>query len=129
MKVPNFVSRFPEKKISEFCEATKSYTSAFYDKILSTIVKYLCGWNCMTLYNVFPHPCLYLVTKINLLKKPISSFNPRKQLFLCLQRWFGEAAPPELNWCFRMFSSNTNLRYFAENNIPIIPFFSIVLCF
>ena len=34
LKVPNFVFRFLGKKIYEFCEATKSYTSALYNKIL-----------------------------------------------------------------------------------------------
>ena len=42
-KVPNFVFRFLGKKILEFCEATKSYTSALFDKLLSTVVKCLCG--------------------------------------------------------------------------------------
>ena len=43
LKVPNFVFRFLGKKILEFCEATKSCTSALYDKILSTAVKCRCG--------------------------------------------------------------------------------------
>ena len=34
LKVANFVFRFLGKKILEFCEASKSYTSALYDKIL-----------------------------------------------------------------------------------------------
>ena len=42
LKVPKFVFRFLGKKILEFCEASKSYTSAIYDKILSTVVKCLC---------------------------------------------------------------------------------------
>ena len=43
LKVPNFVFKFLGKKILEFCKASKSYTSAFYDKILSTVIKCLCG--------------------------------------------------------------------------------------
>ena len=34
---------FSEYKILEFCEATKSYTSALYEKVFSTVVKCLCG--------------------------------------------------------------------------------------
>ena len=59
--------------------------------------------NCMALHSLFPHPSLCLVTKMDLLNRPLSSFNPRKQLFICLQRWFGEKTPPELNQCFRFF--------------------------
>ena len=43
LKVANFVFRFLGMKILEFCEASKSYTSALYDKILSTAAKYFCG--------------------------------------------------------------------------------------
>ena len=43
LKVSNFVFRFMKLKLLEFCEATKSYTSALYNKILSTVVKCLCG--------------------------------------------------------------------------------------
>ena len=45
------------------------------------------------LFSPFP----LLATKINLLKKPLSSFKPCKQLFFCLQRWFGEVTLPELH--------------------------------
>ena len=34
LKVANFVFRFLGKKILEFCDASKSYKSALYDKIL-----------------------------------------------------------------------------------------------
>ena len=42
LKVPNFVFRFLGKKILGCCEASKSYTSALYDEILSTVAKCLC---------------------------------------------------------------------------------------
>ena len=103
LKVPNFALRFLGKKIFRICEATKSYAPALYNKILQTVVKCSCGWNCMTLHSFFFHLSLCLVTKMNLLKKPLSSFNPRKQLFLCLQPWFGETTPPEIKQCFRIF--------------------------
>ena len=38
----------------------------------------------MTVHSFFTHRSLCLATKMNLLKKPLSSFNPRKQLFCCL---------------------------------------------
>ena len=85
---------------------------------------------CMTLHNFFPHPSLCLVNKMSLLKKLLSSFNPRRHLFLCLQPWFGETAPPELNRCFRIFSSTINWRQIIlqkKSKIPIIQFFSILL--
>ena len=85
-KVPNFIVRFLGEKFLEFCEATKSNTFALYYKILSTFVKCLCVWNCMTLHSFFPHPSLYL--------------SARKQLFLCQQRWFGGTTPSELHGCF-----------------------------
>ena len=53
---PNFVFRFLEQKFLEFFEATESYISALSlsDKIFSTVVKCLCGWNCLTLHIFFP---------------------------------------------------------------------------
>ena len=35
LKLLNFVYRFIGKKIIEFCEASKSYTSALYDNIVN----------------------------------------------------------------------------------------------
>ena len=78
LKVTNFVFRFLQKKILEFCEATKSYTTVFYDKIFLTVVKYLCGKNYMTLHSFFPNSSLYLVSKMKLLNRPLSLFNPCK---------------------------------------------------
>ena len=92
------------------------------------VVKCLCEWNCMTLHSFFPHPSLCLMTKTNLLKMPLSSFNPRKQLFLCLQPWFGETTPPERNPRFRIFSSTINWRKIIlqkKNKISIISILSI----
>ena len=60
---------------------------------------------------------------MNLLNQPLSSFNPRKQLF-------GETTPPEFNRYFRNFSSTINWRKIIlqkKSKIPIIPFFSILL--
>ena len=43
LKVPDFAFRFLGKKILEFCEATKSYTSALYNKILQKLLNALAG--------------------------------------------------------------------------------------
>ena len=68
-------------KFLEFCEATQSYTSALYDKMLSTVLECLLEWNCMTLHSFFLHPCICIFTKINLLKKPLSSLIPTNSYF------------------------------------------------
>ena len=107
-------------KFLEFCEINPT----LYNKILQTVVKCLCGWNCMTMYSFFPHFSLCLENKMNLLKKLLSSFNPCKQLFLCLQPWFGEATPPELNRCFRIFSSTINWRQIILQKKVKSPLFS-----
>ena len=73
LKVANFVFRFLRKKFLEFCEASKSYTSALYDKTLLTVVKCLCGKTCVMLHSFFPHPFLCLVTKMDLLNRLLSS--------------------------------------------------------
>ena len=46
---------FLEQKLLEFSDATKSFTSVLYNKILSTIVKCICAWNSMTVHSFFPH--------------------------------------------------------------------------
>ena len=56
LKVPNCIFRSLEKKLLEFCEATKSNTSALYNKKLSTVVKCFCGWNPLTLHSFFSRP-------------------------------------------------------------------------
>ena len=87
-------------------------------------------WHCILFIFFSLHPLPCLVTKMHLLKNLLSSFNPCKQLFLCLEPWFGETAPPELNKCFRIFSFTINWRQInlqKKNNILIIPFFSVLL--
>ena len=118
LEVLNFA--FLGKKILSFCEINPTR----YNKILSTVVQCLCGWNCMTMHSFFPHPSLCLENKMNLVKKPWSSCNPRKQLFLCPQPWFGEAAPPELNRCFRIFSSTIHWREIILQKKVKSPLFS-----
>ena len=64
--------------------------------------------------------------KWTLLKKPLSLFNPDKQLFLCLQHWFGEITHPQINRCIFYYQLETN-NFIEKNKIPFIPFFWILL--
>ena len=71
---------------SFFREKTKNYENVERKSLFLTMEHFFFEvWNyivnCITLHSFFPHPFLCLVTKMNL---PLSSFDPRKQLFLCL---------------------------------------------
>ena len=64
----------------------------------------------MILHSFFPHPFTCLVTKMDLLNRSLSLLNPRKQLSLCQQRWFGETTSPGINRCFTIFFPTVNGR-------------------
>ena len=126
LKALNFVLYFQGKKILEFCEATKSYTPAVYDKILPTVVKCLGGWNCMTLRSFFTHSSLCLVTKMNLLKKSLS---PQTVISLSTTLiWWNNSSWTQSMLPNFLFHYQVERDNFAEKNMnPIISFFSILL--
>ena len=64
LKVPNFVFRFLGKKILEFCEVSKSYTSALYDKMFLWLNL------CDILHSFFMHASISLLTKTELFNRP-----------------------------------------------------------
>ena len=68
LKVPNWFFIFLRRNFQNFRRQLNP-THALYDKILSTVVKCLWGWNSMTLHRFFPHPSLCLV-------------RPKEKLFL-----------------------------------------------
>lgn len=75
LKVFNFVFRLiknirevsilglVQQKLFELCGATKSYTFGLHNTILSTVVQYLCKWNCMALHSFLYYPSFLKMTE------------------------------------------------------------------